>query len=148
MTDDFSNSLSLFFFFFNQHLFSPMYTHIKASSSNSLSRHIAMMGMEKILSLEKRTSRPKAPNLLLLSSAMNCCSYLAQPDSWLSWLITLHRWKANVLKERIESIICKAPLGLFNILCTSFVHTCLWVTRGRKVWERYRTSKNIIKPKN
>lgn len=60
MTDDFSNPLSLFFFL-NQHLFSPMYTHIKASSSNSLSRHIAMMGMEKILSLEKRTSRPKPP---------------------------------------------------------------------------------------
>lgn len=119
-------------FFLTWHLFSHAYIHIKASNSNSLSRHISMMGMEKTLSSEKRTLKPKAPNLLLLSNALNCCSYVTQPDSWLSSLITLlHRWKGNSLKERIKPTVYKAPLGPFNILCTSFVHMCLWDAGGR-----------------
>lgn len=113
---------SCFFIFLTWHLFSHVCVYIKAANSSHFFRHTSTMGMEKTSSLEERTSRFEAPNLLLLSNALNWCSYVTQPDNWLSWLLTLvHRWKGNGLKERIKFTTCKAPLGLqytVYIICT------------------------------
>lgn len=65
---------SCFFIFLSWHLFSHVCIHIKAANSSCFFRHISVMGMEKTLLLEKRTSRFEAPNLLLLSNALNCCT--------------------------------------------------------------------------